>query len=124
RRLYTHPTSGELLAVESKAKVFPSALARFLRWGDLSCRGACCNATIRQSDHVVHQSAGGPTSIDEGQGAGAHDNGKAEICRSDGRIQQQPGGGHRVEWTSPNGISRTTSPPPLTRPSRTPAAEP
>src|SRR5699024_5005734 len=31
--------------------------------------------------------------------------------------------GHRVEWTSPNGISRTTSPPPLTRPSRTPAAE-
>ncbi|HJB10859.1 MAG TPA: HNH endonuclease [Candidatus Brachybacterium merdavium] len=124
RRLYTHPTSGELVAVESKAKVFPSALARFLRWRDLSCRGPFCNAAIRQSDHIVPRSTGGPTSIDNGQGACAHDNGKEEHFRSVRRIPQPPGGGHRVEWTSPNGISRTTSPPPLTRPSRTPAAEP
>lgn len=122
RRLYTHPASGELVAVESRAKAFPSALARFLRWRDLSCRGPFCNAAIRQSDHIVPRSAGGPTSIDNGQGACAHDNGKEEHFHSVRRIPKPPGGGHRVEWISPNGISRTTSPPPLTRPVRLPAA--
>src|SRR5690625_6905175 len=52
------------------------------------------------------RSTGGPTSIDNGQGACAHDNGKEEHFRSVRRIPQPPGGGHRVEWTSPNGISR------------------
>src|SRR5690625_3736939 len=124
RRLYTHPTSGELVAVESKAKAFPPALARFLRWRDLSCRGPFCNAAIRQSDHIVPRSTGGATSIDNGQGACAHDNGKDEHFRIVRRIVKPPGGGHQVEWISRNGISRTTSPPPLTRPARPPAAPP
>lgn len=124
RRLYTHPRSGELVAVESKARAFPPALARFLRWRDLSCRGPFCNAAIRQIDHILPRSAGGPTSTDNGQGLCAHDNGKEELFRSVRRLEKNPGDGHEVEWTSRNGITRTTSPPPLARPSRPPGPEP
>lgn len=116
RRLYTHPRSGELVAVESRADAFPPALARFLRWRDLSCRGPFCNAAIRQSDHIVPRAANGPTSIDNGQGLCAHDNTKEEHFRSVRRPDQAEGDQQDVEWTSRNGVTRTTSPPPLTRP--------
>ena len=116
RRLYTHPTSGELVAVESTARAFPPALARFLRWRDLTCRGPFCNASIRQSDHVKRYAAGGRTSLDNGQGLCAHDNAKEEHFRSVKRLDQSTGSAQHVEWTSRNGVTRRTSPPPLTRP--------
>src|SRR5699024_5671548 len=34
RRMYSHPLAGELVGVESRARAFPAALARFILWRD------------------------------------------------------------------------------------------
>src|SRR5699024_11258987 len=68
RRLYTHPRTGELVAVESRARAFPAALAKFIRWRDQVCRAPFCNAAIRQSDHIRPVAEGGHTCLRNGQG--------------------------------------------------------
>lgn len=68
RRLYRSPSTGELLAMESRARAFPAGLARLIRWRDTTCRTPWCNAKIRHSDHVVPHHRGGPTSYANGQG--------------------------------------------------------
>ena len=127
RRLYTHPTSDELVAMDSTARAFPPALRRFLTWRDTSCRGPHCNASIRQSDHIEPVSRGGPTSADNGQGLCAHCNKKETSAADVARADDPDGSGHRVEWTGHSGISRITIPTPLLwprRPEPAPAPEP
>src|SRR5690625_7674599 len=51
RRLYTHPTTGELVAVESKARALPKAMARFLAWRDTVRRGPRGHAGSRPHGH-------------------------------------------------------------------------
>ena len=68
RRLYRSPRTGELIAMESRARAFPAGLARMIRWRDTTCRTPWCNAQIRQSDHVIPHHRGGPTSFANGQG--------------------------------------------------------
>lgn len=141
RRLYTHPTSGELVAVESQGRAFPAALGRFLTWRDTSCRGPFCNAAARQHDHVHPHARGGPTSASNGQELCAHCNGKEQqLARVEtmdaaaehadppgGTAQQSPPEGrrpsvehgpsaHRVAWTGHSGVTRVTGPRPLVRP--------
>src|SRR5699024_6267884 len=123
RRLYTHPTSDELVAMDSTARAFPPALRRFLTWRDTSCRGPHCNASIRQSDHIEPVSRGGPTSADNGQGLCAHCNKKETSAADVARAEDPDGSGHRVEWTGHSGISRITTPTPLLWPRR-PEPEP
>ncbi|ATG51189.1 HNH endonuclease [Brachybacterium vulturis] len=112
RRLFTHPTSGELVAVESRARAFPPALARFLDWRDLICRAPFCDAAVRQHDHIVPASAGGATSIDNGQGLCAHCNLSKESDTA-GVRRLPEASRHLVEWTGSSGITRVTSPSPL-----------
>lgn len=114
RRLYTHPLTGELVAVESRAREFPAALARFLRWRDQRCRGPFCDAEIRHSDHIRPHAAGGRTSLDNGQGTCAYCNDKEQQTRT---VTRDAGtDGHQVTWTSHTGTTRTTRPAALTRP--------
>ncbi|MGO1258605.1 MAG: HNH endonuclease [Brachybacterium sp.] len=68
RRLYRSPRTGDLIAMESRARVFPAGLARMIRWRDTTCRTPWCNAKIRHIDHVVPHHKGGPTSYANGQG--------------------------------------------------------
>lgn len=68
RRLYVGPGTGELIGMESRARLFPSGLARMIRWRDVTCRTPWCNAVIRQIDHAVPHSRGGATTYDNGQG--------------------------------------------------------
>src|SRR5699024_7014796 len=118
RRLYAHPTSDELVAMDSTARAFPPALRRFLTWRDTSCRGPHCNAAIRQSDHIEPVSRGGPTSADNGQGLCAHCNKKETSAADVARADDPDGSGPRVEWTGHAGISRLPIPPPLLWPRR------
>lgn len=101
RRLYTHPTSGELVAVESRARAFPPALSRFLRWRSMTCAGPFCNADIRHDDHIRPYSSGGHTCLDNGNGLCALCNGK-ETQGVIARTPNRPPGGaenrHRVHW--------------------------
>ncbi|WP_048631797.1 DUF222 domain-containing protein [Mycolicibacterium aurum] len=67
RRLYRHPRSGQLVAMESRARIFPKGLARFIGLRDQTCRtpfgpttalnglGMCqaCNYTKEAPDWTV-----------------------------------------------------------------------
>lgn len=116
RRLYTHPTTGELVAVESIARAFPRALARFVLWRDMTCRGPFCDAPIRQTDHIRPYAAGGHTCLDNGEGLCGFCNDKEQQIRSVERETDPNVPGHRVTWTSRTGVTRTTTPDALTRP--------
>lgn len=123
RRLYTHPRVGELVAVESRARAFPAALAKFIRWRDLVCRAPLCNAPIRQIDHITPHAAGGHTFLDNGQGLCVFCNGKEQQVRSVKRVGDSRTDGHVVEWTSRAGTRRTTRSRALTMPETSPGPE-
>lgn len=68
RRLYKHPRSGALVAMESRARLFPKGLARFIDLRDDTCRTPFCDAPIRHHDHATAHHRGGPTSGVNGLG--------------------------------------------------------
>lgn len=68
RRLYTHPSTGELVAMESVGRAFPVGLKRMIRWRDATCRTPWCNAAVRHHDHALARSRGGATSFANGNG--------------------------------------------------------
>ena len=108
RRLYEHPRTEELVAVESRARAFPPALARFIRLRDRTCRGPHCNAPIRHIDHIRPHAAGGSTCLDNGQGACAFCNDKEQQLASVERVGDSGDDGHVVEWTTRLGTRRRT----------------
>lgn len=68
RRLYAKPSTGQLVAMESRSRTFPTGLAQLIRFRDQTCATVWCDAPIRHLDHVVPHERGGPTSYDNGQG--------------------------------------------------------
>ncbi|MGY2743170.1 DUF222 domain-containing protein [Arthrobacter sp. UYCu723] len=68
RRLYTAPGSGDLVAMDSRARLFPAGLRRFLQARDDTCRTPYCDAPIRHMDHVIPWSEGGATTAANGSG--------------------------------------------------------
>lgn len=68
RRLFTSPTSGQLVALDTTRRLFTGLLRRFLVLRDQTCRTPWCDAPIRQVDHVRPAADGGPTSAVNGQG--------------------------------------------------------
>lgn len=111
RRLYTHPGTGELVAVESRARAFPVALARVIRMGQAGCMGPFCGAPIRHIDHIQAFADGGATSLGNGAGLCAHCNWTRELMA---RVRASRGddGSRVVQWTSSLGvITRRTGTP-------------
>lgn len=100
RRLYIDSEDGQLLAVESRSRQFPPALARFLRLGHQTCRAPYCDASIRQNDHIVPWAEGGPTSVSNGNGLCAADNQKEESGEIARVLTAENGIRRTVEWTS------------------------
>ncbi|CEA08140.1 hypothetical protein BN1051_01478 [Arthrobacter saudimassiliensis] len=84
RRLYTAPRSGELIAMDSRARAFPPGLARFITTRDQHCRTPWCGAPIRHIDHAIPHACGGATTADNGQG----------LCENCNYTKQAPG------WTT------------------------
>ena len=115
KRLFTDPGTGELVAMDSRARRFPEALRELLVLRDQTCRTPWCDAPIRHLDHATPAAAhGGPTSAANGQGL-------CERCNYD---KQAPGwttsphpdsrpGGHLIETTTPTGHTYLSRPPPL-----------
>jgi hypothetical protein len=60
RRLYRHPDSGALVAMESRSRLFPKGLAQFIAFRDDTCRTPYCDAPIRHSDTPPHIRAAAP----------------------------------------------------------------
>jgi hypothetical protein len=115
RRLYRHPASGQLVAMESKARTFPKGLAAFIGIRDQTCRTPYCNAPIRHRDHAVPHHRGGTTSALNGLG-------ECEACNY---AKEAPGwavttevvdGEHRAEFRTPTGATYWSTAPPLPGP--------
>ena len=68
RRLYRHPGSGALVAMDSRRRTFDGELRDFLVIRDQVCRTPWCDAPIRHADHPVPVAEGGETSVANGQG--------------------------------------------------------
>ena len=66
KRLYESPTG--LVAAESRSRCFPEGLAELITIRDDTCATPWCDAPIRHIDHVIPWSAGGATTLDNGQG--------------------------------------------------------
>lgn len=117
RRLYAAPDSGALVALESRSRCFPRALADYVRLRDRTCRTPWCDAPARHVDHVRAHTAGGPTTAQNAQGlceacnlAKAAPGWVATTTTSDG------GGGHTVMTMTPTGRTYGSTAPPLPRP--------
>jgi hypothetical protein len=68
RRLYAHPRSGAMVAMESRVRLFPRGLASFIEMRDGRCRTPYCDAPIRHRDHAQPWAEGGPTTAANGLG--------------------------------------------------------
>ncbi|CAN5730036.1 hypothetical protein BH09ACT7_BH09ACT7_12430 [soil metagenome] len=118
RKLYASPTTGALVAMESKSRIFPKALARFIGIRDQRCRTPYCDAPIRHTDHATPYVADGRTSALNGEG----------LCEACNYAKQAAGwrvetatddvGAHTADVTTPTGAHYHSTPPPLPRPMR------
>ncbi|HEU5144465.1 MAG TPA: HNH endonuclease, partial [Dermatophilaceae bacterium] len=86
RRLFTHPTTGMLVAMESKRRLFPPGLRRYLVARDGVCRTPWCDAPIRHADHVEPWAGGGSTTDSNGEG----------LCVTCNLAKEHPGWRHSV----------------------------
>lgn len=111
RRLYASPTTGEVVAMDSKADRFMGKLAEFLRLRDQECRTDHCNGRIRHLDHVQRRADGGPTSAVNGQGTCELCNYAKEAPGWSARFIRGPDGEHLVEIVTPTGHRYTSRPP-------------
>ena len=113
RRLYATPATGALVALESRARVFPKGLADFVGLRDQRCRTPYCDAPIRHRDHAKPHRAGGKTSAVNGLGMCERCNYTKE---SDGWLVNSmapENGTHRAEFTTPTGACHHSTAPPM-----------
>jgi Domain of unknown function (DUF222) len=113
RRLYAAPSSGALVALESRSRLFPKGLADFVGLRDQRCRTPYCDAPVRHRDHATPYRRGGPTSSVNGQG----------LCEACNYAKESPGwtvtaevtesGTHTAEFTTPTGAHYHSTAPPL-----------
>ncbi|MFD0760106.1 HNH endonuclease signature motif containing protein [Arthrobacter ulcerisalmonis] len=117
RRLYTAPASGELLAMDSRARLLPPGLRRFIEARDATCRTPYCDAPIRHYDHIHPWHLGGTTTATNTAG----------LCEACNYTKEQPGwktttnpgttgtnepGRHQLHITTPTGHTYTSTAPP------------
>lgn len=111
RRLYTAPGTGDLVAMDSRARLFPAGLARFIETRDQSCRTAWCDAPVRHHDHVLRWAAGGRTNAANSAGLCADCNYSKEA--SGWSTETIPGDRHTTIITTPTGHHYRSQAPPL-----------
>lgn len=119
RRLFTHPGNNSLLAMDSRARIFPEGMKEFLRLQDQRCRTPYCDAPIREYDHIKAYAVGGPTTIENGQG----------LCSACNQAKEAPGWSIQrdagpegslphTEFRTPTAHRYISTAPPLPGPSR------
>ncbi len=115
RRLYRHPATGALVAMESRSRCFPRGLAAFIGLRDQTCRTPYCDAPIRHRDHAQPHHRDGPTSAENGLG-------ECERCNY---VKESAGwqvtassenGVHTAKFVTPTGKHYRSTAPPLPGP--------
>ncbi|MDO5495929.1 MAG: DUF222 domain-containing protein [bacterium] len=110
RRLYTRPGSGELVAMDSRRRVFDGNLRKLITLRDDVCRTPYCGAPIRHVDHGTAVRDGGETSFANGSG----------LCERCNYVKEVAGwhyesGPASLSVRSPSGMG-ADAPPPLLLP--------
>ena len=98
RRLYTTPDGRDLVAMDSRRRLFGGLLRRMLVLRDDVCTTPWCEAPIVHADHTTPAREGGRTGFEDG-------NGKCARCN---QTKEAPGWRTRVILTE--GHHATTSP--------------
>lgn len=112
RRLYAHPRAGALVALESRARIFPRGLAAFIALRDQRCRTPYCDAPIRHNDHAQPWADGGQTTADNGLGLCEGCNYAKESAGWRVSAAVDENHTHTAQFTTPTGKSyRSTAPP-------------
>ncbi|MCU1568629.1 MAG: hypothetical protein JWQ56_3566 [Pseudarthrobacter sp.] len=111
RRLYTAPETGDLVAMDSRRRLFPAPLRRFIQIRDDTCRTPYCDAPIRHLDHIIPWHNDGPTSLANGAGLCEACNHTKEL--PGWKAQPRPGPRHTIEITTPTGHTYHSTAPPL-----------
>jgi hypothetical protein len=111
RRLYTAPETGDLVAMDSKRRIFPPPLRRFIHVRDDTCRTPYCDAPIRHHDHIIPWHDDGPTNLANGAGLCEACNHTKEL--PGWKAQPRPGPRHTYEITTPTGHTYRSTAPPL-----------
>jgi hypothetical protein len=125
RRLYTHPVTGTLVAMDSTRRTFDGGLRRYLLTRDAStCRTPWCDAPARHLDHIHDHAHGGPTTDTNGQSLCVRCNHTKQLpgFTATTLTDHQPGAPHTVQTTTPTGHTYTSHAPPLL-PARQPEQE-
>ena len=68
RRLYTDPSTGDLITTDARRRDFPTTARTFLTVRDQLCRTPFCGAPIRHADHALAVAKGGQTDLTDGNG--------------------------------------------------------
>jgi hypothetical protein len=116
RRLYRHPRSGALVAMESRARRFPAGLATFIGLRDQRCRTPYCDAPIRHRDHAQPHHRGGPSTAANGLGLCERCNYVKEATGWRVNATMDETGRHRAEFTTPTGMHYQSGAPPTPGP--------
>jgi hypothetical protein len=111
RRLYTAPGTGDLVAMDSRRRLFPAPLRRFIQIRDDTCRTPYCDAPIRHHDHIIPWHNDGPTTLANGAGLCEACNHTKEL--PGWKTQPRPGPRHTIELTTPTGHTYHSTAPPL-----------
>ena len=85
RRLYTSPDGRDLVAMDSRRRLFGGLLRRMLVLRDDVCTTPWCEAPIVHADHTTPAREGSPTSFEEGAGK----------CARCNQGKEAPGWAHR-----------------------------
>ncbi|MDQ0865583.1 HNH endonuclease [Arthrobacter globiformis] len=111
RRLYTAPGTGDLVAMDSRRRLFPAPLRRFIQIRDDTCRTPYCDAPIRHHDHIIPWHNDGPTSLSNSAGLCEACNHTKEL--PGWKARPRPGPRHTIELTTPTGHTYYSTAPPL-----------
>lgn len=114
RRFYTHPKSGALVGMDSKARCFTGALRDLVIIRDQRCRTPFCDAPIRHADHLVPARCDGVTAIGNGQGLCERCNYTKEHPDWHTTRAENPSTGHHSSRiTTPTGHTYDSTAPPI-----------
>ncbi|MDT5339889.1 MAG: hypothetical protein QOD90_5394 [Mycobacterium sp.] len=122
RRLYRQPASRALVAMESKARLFPRGLTRYIAIRDDTCRTPYCDAPIRHTDHARPHAADGATCELNALGECAACNYSKEAPGWRVTTARERDGTHTAEFTTPTGARHRSKAPPLPGPSLAPVS--
>ncbi|UYG16121.1 HNH endonuclease [Brachybacterium huguangmaarense] len=99
--------TGELVAMDSRARAFPAPLEQMVRWRESTCASPWCNATVRHIDHVAPHAHGGATSYANAQGLCVRCNLLKDHAGWIVTPTRDDDGAPAVTWVSPGGATTT-----------------